>query len=657
MATYSQRMPDGRVYTIEGPEGASPQDVQREIAAQHPTSGIPNEFKDRVDPATIDPTKDMGTVERVIAGISSGVAEKRLGVRQLAASATGTEEEQQRLKTEAGNLEKTNAPLRATTAGGVGNFIGTTAPDILGMTLGGGLVRPVVKAISNVGGVVKPLISTLQNALGGAASSVTMPSENYDPVQQAKTGALSSVPGAVTGATAARVVNPAGAKRPDVPQPFLSRPPVGTPPPPIVQERLDAMGPQPGLPGLPGMPALLAENRVLRSESGIPAATNALSQLPFGFGESVKRNREANFGQYTRDRTGAAGHPVDRLTMDAGVELEDKLANRWDRVRSGPPVNLGNVAPSLQPTLDALATQTAFMNRKGPALDIEAAIKSSTQPGTPAVPPSSIVGPNGQPLIPGRPAGPPVPVDIPATTAVDLRSMASQDEFKGATPHDRRAAGAIREVLEDAIDASLTPAQQAEYRALRKAEAESRNIAHAGTTSGGHISPESMLRVLNQNTEGTTSIAPRTPLERRTVAMSHQAPTPSLVDNRSAWVRALMAHAPIGLTVGGGVGGGVLGALSDFGPAGAALGTAGGAVAPLASLTLAKHALGSPAGGRWLTGQAESIPGKVLQSPEVAEFLQRMGISGAADSEKARKYIEDWLKSMQTPQLQEPQQE
>jgi hypothetical protein len=41
MPLYSIQAPDGHTYTIEGPDGASQQDVINAVLAQHPEAGTP----------------------------------------------------------------------------------------------------------------------------------------------------------------------------------------------------------------------------------------------------------------------------------------------------------------------------------------------------------------------------------------------------------------------------------------------------------------------------------------------------------------------------------------------------------------------------------------------------------------------------------------
>lgn len=115
MARYRVQGPDGKIHVFEGPDGASPADVEA-FAAQT--------FGKKKPEAAPDPTQDMGAGERLLAGVGSGMTSAIRAVGgDRAATALGLP-----TKAEADQLDR---PLLATTAGKIGQVLGVAAPAAL----------------------------------------------------------------------------------------------------------------------------------------------------------------------------------------------------------------------------------------------------------------------------------------------------------------------------------------------------------------------------------------------------------------------------------------------------------------------------------------------------------------------------------------------
>lgn len=122
MARYRVQGPDGKIHVFEGPDGATPADIEAFAAA---TFGKKAPAASGFDPAKADPTEGMGTVDKLRAGIGSGMASVVRAVgggrAMEALGLPGTKEE----------AEQLDAPLARTTAGKVGQVVGVAAPAAL----------------------------------------------------------------------------------------------------------------------------------------------------------------------------------------------------------------------------------------------------------------------------------------------------------------------------------------------------------------------------------------------------------------------------------------------------------------------------------------------------------------------------------------------
>jgi hypothetical protein len=123
MARYRVQGPDGKVHVFEGPDGATPADVEAFAAATFGKKERP--AATGFDPAKVDPTEGMSTVDKVRAGIGSGMASVARAVgggRAVEAlGLPGTKEEGEQL----------DAPLAKTGAGKLGQVLGVAAPAAL----------------------------------------------------------------------------------------------------------------------------------------------------------------------------------------------------------------------------------------------------------------------------------------------------------------------------------------------------------------------------------------------------------------------------------------------------------------------------------------------------------------------------------------------
>jgi hypothetical protein len=588
MPTYKIKAPDGNTYRIEGPEGASDEDIRAEVLKQHPAAAgdVPKAAAKEPPPIIggVDPTEGMSTLGKLGVGFQSGVEDKVLGARQFLASTLGIGDEAA-LKAQAEEKARLDKPLLASGAGTTGNIAGNMITDLLAMAAGGAALKGGGMALKAGAGLLpRAVAGATTAAAGGAESGLTTPSATYDPTTQAAEGAAWGVGGDVLGRGVGRVLRPVQSK-------------VGQ----AVSEHIQGI--KDALPNA----KLLAAN--LTDSAPVQALTNALAQIP-GFGGGVNAARRDIAEGVTEKITGAAGLPMKEVAPSTAARLEAELKSGFERFSAPtmPRVNLQHVPAQLQDTLQSLDITGKISGKRGPSRTVGAASEGSI--ATPAGPPTTYHLPSGMKYnVPGTPA---IPEKITAKQALDLRSAASERAFSAKDPFERQAYTAVRDALENAISATHSPSEAAAFDALRKRWGVWESIKTAGAGGkGGTIRPEDFAKTLSD----ARQLAPQTQLEKLVVGAGERAPSPSLSENRSLMVRALMGGA-IPAT------GAVLGGLSSGDLTGAGTGAVG-------SLALAHLLLGTPGGGRYLTGQNRSALGQMAQSPEMKRWLERMLISGA----------------------------
>src|SRR4029077_2977924 len=68
MPTYTVQAPDGHTYSVDGPAGASQEDVQAEVLRQNPQAGAAAAKPGEVAQATTNVTNADGTSSTIMAG-------------------------------------------------------------------------------------------------------------------------------------------------------------------------------------------------------------------------------------------------------------------------------------------------------------------------------------------------------------------------------------------------------------------------------------------------------------------------------------------------------------------------------------------------------------------------------------------------------------
>jgi len=156
MAKYRVQGPDGKVHVFEGPDGASPSDVEA-FAAQ--TFG-------GNQPQAPGPTEGMSTFDKFAAGTGKAMYDTARGVGQLVGLVDQKDIDESKAR---------DAALMNTTAGTAGNIFGNIATTLPTVAIPGAATLKGAAAIGALQGLIQPVSaddSRLQNvAMGGAAGA------------------------------------------------------------------------------------------------------------------------------------------------------------------------------------------------------------------------------------------------------------------------------------------------------------------------------------------------------------------------------------------------------------------------------------------------------------------------------------------------------
>jgi hypothetical protein len=180
MAKYSVQGPDGKVYVLEGPDGASQADVLKaaQSLAQSHQAQAAKDYAAMKD--EFNPTNGMSTAELVAAGIGKGMTDLARGAKERFQQAFGsptmsslvTGEKPEDAIAESRRLD---APLMATTAGKTGNIVGKVAASLPTVLIPGANTLAGAALIGGAQGALEPTTadeSVLKNiAVGGAGGA------------------------------------------------------------------------------------------------------------------------------------------------------------------------------------------------------------------------------------------------------------------------------------------------------------------------------------------------------------------------------------------------------------------------------------------------------------------------------------------------------
>jgi len=513
MATYSIKAPDGNTYDIDGPDGATDEQVRLRVLAAHPNAAKPSAARVAQDAEDAkiraQGGSDGNAVMDTVAGVGKAMSDMWLGGKQLAASVGMGDKEA--LAKEAADKEELDASLMRTGGGMVGKY-GT---DIAASFLPMGIATKAIKGAGMIPGMARA-------AAAGGAQELLNPDKNYDPIKQAGKGAAFGAGGDVVGRVAGRAYAP-----------FRNK----------------------------GAGATSVENAALLNAEGLPhqipatqtdspmvqAMTNALEQIPI-VGHGVRKARSGNLGWLTEKATAPTGKAVEELTPSARREMYARLNNEGNAFRTQDQIAMTPVAAEAQQAANNVRQYAQATNQTGDVSRLENVAKAlgDVSPGPMRPPlPAGIPPPPTGIGMPG-PQRAKIPQVRTADEVMDLRNAASELAHKETDPILKAQYQKYRESLADELRHVHGTNRFDDWLKQWGAMEDVQRAAGKGgrELTGGKLSGERLSMNLDD------SFRPGSKLDDIVSAAAENMPTPPRGWNRAMIQSAMLGGAPMALGVG-----------------------------------------------------------------------------------------------------------
>lgn len=480
MARYQVQSPDGQTHVIEGPDGATPDQV---TAAAQQMLGDASGREQRAaaqlaaDRKLYDPTNGMSTFERFAAGAGKAVADAGRGIGQLVGvTSQDSIDEAKRL----------DSPLMNTGAGVAGNIGGNVAMTLLpaGAVAKGAQAAGLARTANAARAFINP--ATYRGAIGAGATMGAL-----QPVATGEDRGWNATAGALGGLGGQALVNGLG----------RIAAPVKNALDPLRQKAVDALTSA-------GVPLDLAQL------TGSPAwgrIRSALGDNLFTVGgqEAKRAEQQAAFNNAGLKTIGSGGRAA---TSDVMGAADDRIGTVFKDV-----LDRNNVAadPSWVTRL-ANTHASALENEKQPVANIVNRIFDS-------------IGPSGE--IPGQ---------VAYGIKKDLDRMAmSQDST--LAHYAREARGALMDGINGSLsgaDQAAFSQARGQFANMKKLEGA---IDNEGT---GNISPARLANALGQKSNRAASKYGRGPQALVDLAQAGKQVLPDKTGNSGTAARLLAATAP-----------------------------------------------------------------------------------------------------------------
>lgn len=451
MARYNVRGPDGTVHVVEGPDGASPADIEAFAASSIPkAAAAPKDTMAAPDPSAGGSTLNLAGfdtgiktpqwLDRGLSGAGMSVANTGRGIGQMLGIVPQSEVEDAKAR---------DKPLADSTAGQVGNVAGTVAQMAVPLSALG-KAAPVVAAATKA----RPFATA---AVTGGAFGATQPvsSENVLGLDYGRLG--NTVSDAATSLLGQGVASGVGRLAKGASD--------------LIAPEVKALYDKAVAAGIPVSAAQLSDSTFVKT------LQSALSKLPFSGAKTAQAQQQGAFNTAV-SRTFGENSP--RVDNELYAMAKDRIGGSFNDLSAR---NSLNVTPTLANDLGSVSSAATKFGTSDTARTVGNAIDEIMSKADPVT---------------GK---------IPGAAYQSFDSAMGKLTRGG----DEKAhyIGQVRDAVRAAMDDSISPTDQAAWQTARSQYAALKTVRDlvAKDTGAGDISPAALMGRVTANNAGKERMA------------------------------------------------------------------------------------------------------------------------------------------------------
>ena len=445
MARYNVRGPDGTVHVVEGPDGASPSDIEAFAASSIPkAAAAPKDTMAAPDPSAGGSTLNLAGfdtgiktpqwLDRGLSGAGKSVADTINGIKQLTGNRSQADIDEQK------RLDK---PLMDTGAGVTGNVAGAVAQLALPMSIAG-KVAPVINAATKA----SPFATA---AATGGLFGATQPVATGD----SRTGnALRDAAGGIVGQGIASGVGRLANGASDLIAPEVK----------ALYDKAAAMG-------IPVSAAQLGDSTFVKT------LQSTLAKLPFSGARAAQAEQQGAFNSAVSRTTGENTPKVD---SEMYAQAKQRIGASFNDLSAR---NSLNVTPTLANDLGSVSSDATKFGTSDTARTVGNAIDDIMSKADPVT---------------GK---------IPGAAYQSFDS--AMGKLTRGGDEKAHYIGQVRDAVRAAMDDSISPTDQAAWQTARSQYASLKTIRDliAKGDGSGDISPAALMGRVTANGAGKERMA------------------------------------------------------------------------------------------------------------------------------------------------------